>query len=183
MRRTELSDKPYLSALACGRLLPLLYGNVVVYVSMGSELDTSALIDRLSKSADITLYAPFTVGDTIYPLRLVKSGKADGTGNLPVECYNADDFKAALSPHGGYAPKIDCCVTPLLGINGDGYRIGYGKGCYDRFFHGNAVPRKIGLAFGCQTCEFTPESSDVPLDCCVFDTKVVYFNHNAGDCG
>ena len=182
-RRDRLADKPRLSALACDRLIPLLSGSVMVYVSIGSELDTSALIDRLFMNAEITLYAPYTVDGVIYPLRLVKFGKPDRTGNLPIECYDSDDFSAVFGSNGNRMPKIDCCITPFLGINGDGYRIGYGKGCYDRFFGAASVARKIGLAFDCQICDFTPESRDVPLDCCVFDTKVVYFEHNASDCG
>lgn len=180
-RRASLSDKPLRSAAACDRLLPMLHGNVMVYVSIGSETDTSTLLDKLSNKEGVTLYVPYTKDGRIFPVRLEKTGMPDRYGNLPKECYNGDDFAAAESSD-GVPPIIDCCVTPLLGINGDGHRIGYGKGCYDRFF-AQSEARRIGLAFECQICDFAPDSLDVPLDCCVFETKVVYFDHNASDCG
>ena len=181
-RRSAISDKPSRSKNACDRLLPLLFGNVMIYVSIGSELDTRALTDKLLNTDGVTVYVPYTKNGRIFPVRLEKTGTPDRFGNLLRECYNADDLAAADGVGEYVPPEIDCCVTPLLGINGIGHRIGYGKGCYDRFF-AEVKTRRIGLAFECQLCNFTPDPLDVPLDCCVFETKVVYFNHNASDCG
>ncbi|MCH5153752.1 MAG: 5-formyltetrahydrofolate cyclo-ligase [Clostridiales bacterium] len=161
--RSELTDKPERSRVIADKVLPMLRGNIMAYISMGSEVSTDYLIDSLLAS-DCTVYAPYTHDGIITPLKLKKRGVPDRFGNLPQECYEMSDISA----------KIDFCITPLLGFNEKGYRIGYGKGCYDRFFAGCDV-FKIGLAFDGQAIKFLPEPTDVPLDCCVTDKDVIYF--------
>jgi len=65
------------------------------------------------------------------------------------------------------ALEIDIVLTPLLAFDKRGYRVGYGKGFYDRFFQ-QCKPEiiKIGLSF------FEPE--DVIDDINVFDVPLNY---------
>lgn len=161
-----------LSKNAVARLLPLLRGNVMVYASIGSELDTSALINALLLRDGVTLYAPFTQNGEILPRRVVGVKPPEKWGNMPEDCYLSFDDAEKRNYK---SVKLDYCVTPLLGFNSAGYRIGYGKGCYDKFFAHNADVYKIGLAFECQRAEFTPDENDVPLDCCVTEQNVIYF--------
>lgn len=164
--RAGIGDKPERSHAITESVLPLLRGNVMAYVSIGSEADTTELISRLVARSGVTVFAPYTAPDgIIVPRRVVSLGKADKRGNMPDDCYAADV---------GQAPEIDCCVTPLLAFDGDGYRLGYGKGCYDRFF-ATSDARRIGFAFDAQAACFCAEAHDVPLDCCVTETKVIYF--------
>ncbi|MDE6029646.1 MAG: 5-formyltetrahydrofolate cyclo-ligase [Clostridiales bacterium] len=162
--RNGLEDRPALSRAIADKVLPLLHGNVMVYTSIGSEVDTSYLLDKLAAKRDVTIYAPYTVDCNITPLRLSVRGEADRMGNLPRECYDNTHIPS----------KIDFCITPLLGFNERGYRIGYGKGCYDRFF-AEYRTFKIGFAFSGQAIKFEPECTDIPLDCCVTDKSVIYF--------
>lgn len=171
--REAVEDKHRLSEYVVEKIMPMLHGNVMVYVSIGSELRTDGLIDKLLNRNDATLFVPYTADEKIFPRRLVKLGVADRRGNLPSECYFGE---TEAEKRENAAIKLDFCVTPLLGFNTDGYRIGYGKGCYDRLFADNEV-YKIGLAFDCQSVEFAPDACDVPLDCCVTDKKVIYFKH------
>ncbi len=144
--------------------MPLLRGNVMVYVSIGSEMPTDALIMRLLSEPTVTVYVPFTDKDMrIVPRRLRSHGSADRLGNLD---------ETHLFPADGV--NIDQCVTPLLAFGADGSRLGYGKGCYDRFF-ANTDTFKIGLAFDAQRARFKRDITDIPLDCCVTETKVIYF--------
>lgn len=165
--RKELSDKPERVAAAIERLLPLLHGRVMTYISIGSELDTISLAEKLLLRSDVTVYAPYTENNAITPIKLIAIGRPDGYGNLPRCCY---DFS-----YGSSDVELDFCVTPLLGFNLLGHRIGYGKGCYDRFFRDSGGAYKIGLAFDCQLCEFDADPNDVPLDCCVTEKSVIYF--------
>lgn len=167
-RRKALADKPSRSSSACRACAEMVSGNVMVYAAMGSELDTTELIELLLKRRDVVLYAPFTVGAEIYPRRLKSVGKADNKGNLPENKYFDGCFDKNAQT------LLDYCVTPLLGFNETGHRIGYGMGCYDRFFERNRC-KKIGLAFECQMQSFSPDFFDVPLDCCVTEKNVVYF--------
>ncbi len=163
-RRAAVSDKPELVRRATENLLPLLSGGVLVYVSIGSEMSTELLINELLRRDGIAVYAPYTIGAEITPLKAVNFERADRLGNMPRRCYDGS----------AVASDIKYCVTPLLGFNSKGYRIGYGKGCYDRFFARTDVI-KIGFAFDCQRVEFEPEACDVPLDCCVTESGVIYF--------
>lgn len=170
-RRAELADKPALSRAIAHKVASIVRGNVMVYVSIGSEAATDRLIESLLARRDVSVYVPHTVNGMIIPRPLATLDKADSTGNLPEFCYG----QAENAENGGNNAKIiDFCITPLLGFNSDGYRIGYGKGCYDRFFAEHACTR-IGLAFECQRVNFAPDPHDVPLDCCVTEQNVIYF--------
>lgn len=162
--RSELADKQRLSHAIAETVLPLVHGRVMIYMSVGTEVDTTYLTDMLLNTNGVEVFAPYTDGEKITPKRLVSRGKADGRGNLPPECYANTQFQS----------KIDFCITPLLGFNERGFRIGYGKGCYDRFFAQYST-FKIGLAFSGQAIKFEPEITDIPLDCCVTDKNVIYF--------
>lgn len=162
--RRALADKPILSAAACRTAEKIVGGKVLIYVPIGSELDTLPLIGSLSARTDVAVYVPYTAGGVISPRRLVRLGKPDGIGNLPENCYGAATD----------ADKLDFCITPLLGFNDAGYRLGYGKGCYDKLFS-SARCIRTGIAFEAQRINFSPEPHDMPLDCCVTEQKVIYF--------
>ena len=69
--------------------------------------------------------------------------------------------------------NIDLVITPLLGFDTKGYRVGYGKGFYDRFFaslHKDVKKIGISLFSPCEVVEDINEH-DVPLTCCVTPNK------------
>lgn len=86
---------------------------------------------------------------------------------VPVSDFDNNDMKSVLiTPdtkfeeklHGIVEPvsgevisdsKIDMVITPLLIHDQQGYRVGYGKGFYDRFFLNKcrANVRRVGLSF------------------------------------
>ena len=73
--------------------------------------------------------------------------------------------------------KIDMVLVPLLAFDKKGYRVGYGKGFYDRFLkqcRNDCI--KIGISY------FDPldviddaDEFDVPLDFCITPQKVYVF--------
>lgn len=76
------------------------------------------------------------------------------------------------------AAEIDLVITPLLAFDKKGYRVGYGKGFYDKFFEqcNNNVIR-AGLSF------FEPEEiidninpQDIPLHYCITPGTIYTFN-------
>lgn len=150
-------------------VLNLVSGNVLVYVSIGSEVSTNYIITELYKCQNVVVYAPYTVDGDINVRKLVSLGTPDKNGNLPLECYGEE-----LN-----ADKLDYCLTPALAVNRKGYRLGYGKGCYDKFFSGGYRGVKVGLAFECQLVDFLEENHDMPLDCCITEKRVVYFNYES----
>ena len=72
---------------------------------------------------------------------------------------------------------IDLVITPLLAFDLKGYRVGYGKGFYDRFFA--SLPKdtkKVGISLfePCEAIEDVNEH-DIPLTHCVTPNKVFTF--------
>lgn len=73
--------------------------------------------------------------------------------------------------------KIDVCLVPLLGFDEKGFRVGYGKGFYDRFLS-ECRPDclKIGLSYFEPTTKIANvQKFDVKLDFCVTPQTVFGF--------
>lgn len=89
----------------------------------------------------------------------------------------AESFYGILEPVDGevYTGNVDMVLVPMLAFDLQGYRVGYGKGFYDRFLQGNDV-QKVGLSF------FDPvdriedvNEHDVRLDCCITPDRIYQF--------
>jgi len=74
-----------------------------------------------------------------------------------------------------YTGKIDMVIVPLLAFDSRGYRVGYGKGFYDRFLE-NQDALKVGLSLfeSVDTISDTHDS-DVPLDLCLTPDRTIRF--------
>lgn len=74
-----------------------------------------------------------------------------------------------------YTGKIDMIIVPLLAFDQKGYRVGYGKGFYDRFLEQQPA-LKIGLSFFESVDTITDiHANDIRLDCCITPEGIVYF--------
>ena len=73
---------------------------------------------------------------------------------------------------------IDLVVTPALGFDGKGNRLGRGGSCYDRFFaNARLQAARCGFAFAQQQVETVPVAEhDEPVDFLVTDEGVTYFD-------
>ena len=69
--------------------------------------------------------------------------------------------------------KIDAVIVPLLCFDERGFRVGYGKGFYDKFLSEcRADCLKIGLSYFAPTAEITDAANfDVRLDFCITPEK------------
>lgn len=88
-----------------------------------------------------------------------------------------------LEPQNGelVAPqKLDAVLIPLLTFDKRGFRVGYGKGFYDKFLKTcRADCPKIGLSLFPPTEKIADAADfDVPLDWCVTPETVFRFNQN-----
>lgn len=73
--------------------------------------------------------------------------------------------------------KIDLVVTPLLAYDRRGYRVGYGKGFYDRFFTLlNIDTKRVGISLF-EPCEDIENLSlyDISMTHCVTPNKTYFF--------
>lgn len=75
------------------------------------------------------------------------------------------------------AHEIDLVLTPLLAFDKRGYRVGFGKGFYDKFFqqcHPNVI--KVGLSyFEAEEMIENINPFDVPLNYCITPHHVYTF--------
>ena len=60
---------------------------------------------------------------------------------------------------------IDCMIVPMLAYDKRNYRVGYGKGYYDKYFHSGYRGYKLGLAYDFQEVDHIDEDQyDIALD-------------------
>ena len=132
-------------------VLRLPYDTFFIYYSVGSEVDTHALISALL-GAGKTVCLPKIVGKEMHAVRYFgESLKKDAFG-IP-------------APEGADMP-CPIALVPLLAVDTDGNRLGYGGGYYDRYFADHPSILKIGLCYGGQVLpvKLPKEDTDVPLD-------------------
>jgi 5-formyltetrahydrofolate cyclo-ligase len=79
--------------------------------------------------------------------------------------------------------QIDLVVTPALGFDKRGNRLGRGGSYYDRFFASAELrARRCGFAFAEQVVDSVPVAeTDVPVDFLVTDEQVIYFDEQQGE--
>ena len=134
------------------------FDTVMLYLSMRSEVETTGLLEGLL-NAGKQVCAP--VVDTehlqLVPRRIQKPNTA-----------------FVRHPYGMLEPNETCprfatehlqlVVVPGIAFDRKGYRLGYGKGFYDRFLMKCPHAVVIGLAYGVQLVEDTfPQAWDVPV--------------------
>lgn len=134
------------------------FDTVMVYLSMNSEVETWELVEYLQKQ-DRKIIAP--VVDT-------ESGDL-----IPKQIQNLDK-DLVLHRYGMYEPKESCLVfptnqlqliiVPAIAFDGKGYRLGYGKGFYDRFLPKCPNAVTVGIAYQLQIVDDThPQLWDIPV--------------------
>ncbi len=108
---------------------------VFCYVSAHGEVDTRELLEELLKSK--TVVVPFCT-DGVGNMICVK---IDSTSDLAPGRFGIPEPNAPI-PY----PKeeIDFAIVPGIAFDKDGYRLGYGKGYYDRFLSGTDI-FKLGV--------------------------------------
>lgn len=96
------------------------FKSILFYTSLPFEADTARSIKKLRKKCDV--FVPFMQGESfkMVPFR------------LPLKKKNFGIYEAGNSLRN--IKKIDIAIVPVVGVDGNLQRIGFGKGMYDRFF-------------------------------------------------
>ncbi|MFN3213329.1 MAG: 5-formyltetrahydrofolate cyclo-ligase [Henriciella sp.] len=134
------------------------YGpTVAVYLPIGSEIDPRPLMGKLD-AAGAKLALPCVQDDATMVYRAYRRG--DMLEKRPFGLLEPNPEVPEIQP--------TLVITPLLGFDRSGNRLGYGKGHYDRALTRLRDQGRVfvcGLAFFGQEVEAVPaESHDVPLD-------------------
>jgi len=135
---------------------------VAAYHPIGSEADPLP-IARMAIEAGCTLAMPHVV-DRATPMRFLDWPVDNGLTPGPFGLRQPAEDAAACVP--------DIILTPLIGFDRNGARLGQGAGFYDRAFARYPDAWRVGIAFACQEVDMLPTDSwDVPLHAIVTDKE------------
>jgi 5-formyltetrahydrofolate cyclo-ligase len=78
---------------------------------------------------------------------------------------------------------IDLMVIPGVAYDLEGFRLGYGKGCYDRFLHGSDVkPLRAGFCYELQlTASLPVENHDIAMHLLITESRILRFAPQLGE--
>jgi 5-formyltetrahydrofolate cyclo-ligase len=137
---------------------------LAAYFSFGSELNTEPLLQALldaGKRIALPVLHPFTPGHLLMLHYDSNTRLVDNRFGIPEPALRCPDVVPFTD--------INCLLTPLVGFDAVGNRLGMGGGFYDRTltgWHQGRYPSLsvFGLAHDCQFVEALPtEPWDVPL--------------------
>ena len=151
-------------ARICNRLLEIDEINgaelILAYFSMGREVDTHILVDRL-RAVGKTVALPVCEKGGF--MRFVEYTGRMSTGLLGIS-----------EPEGGaeiIPPQDTVMIVPALAFDGRGYRLGQGGGYYDRYLAANDV-FAVGIGREALLLDKVPcEEHDIPVNILVTEEK------------
>lgn len=134
-----------------------------VYYSMGSEVDTRALIAELLQN-----------GKKVCLPRIEK-------GSMLAAPYTGGEMRAGAygipAPESGGDCDCDIILAPLLAADKKGNRLGFGGGFYDRYFASHPHALRVGLCYAGQVVQELPAAEhDVRLHAIVTERGIECFS-------
>ena len=166
MSRSEVIEKSY--AISLSILESDFYKkarSVMLYMPIGNEVSTS-LIKADAEENKKRLYYPVTSENTkeIKAYRVKEKTEFKKGGFSIPEPKNA---KLASSE------EIDLIIVPGVAFSKNGARVGFGKGCYDRFLK-NMKATKVGICYELQIFDGIQEDeNDIRVDYVVTENGVI----------
>ncbi|MEN8127473.1 MAG: 5-formyltetrahydrofolate cyclo-ligase [Planctomycetota bacterium] len=146
---------------------------VMMFLSLPHEVDTTPLI-----------LSAWQQGKTV----AVPKVSWQQRHMIPVEITSLDtglkeDHRGLRNPTNGVPvpfEEIDLVITPGLGFDRNGNRLGRGGAFYDDFFkHQKITAARWAVAYGQQICDEIPhDDSDVPVDAVVTENEILICQKN-----
>lgn len=155
-----------------GRLRPGL--RVGIYLAVGSEFDTTALVDLLHRHRCIA-YLP--------RITHARAQRMTFTRATPKLQRNQHGILQPTGHAYTSAHDLDLILLPLVGFDAHGQRLGSGAGYYDRALSFRSRrshwrgPRLIGIAYECQRiAALAARATDIPLDAVITERGIEFFS-------
>ena len=173
-QRSEKSRK------ACNHLISTAHfqeaSTVMMFISLPHEVDTSEVIlhawqlGKIVAVPKVSWQQRHMIAVQINSLETGFSTAASGLRN---------PISGVPVPFG----EIDLVVTPGLGFDNKGHRLGRGAAYYDRFFANPELKAaKCGFGFAEQLLDSIPtDDHDESIDMLVTDEQITYFDHRKGE--
>lgn len=139
-------------------------GSYFVYLSRGTEADTETVIRALLREGK-RVCVPRLEGERMFA--------------APYAAEMSPNRFGILEPAAGDEP-CEIAVVPLLAVDGQGYRLGYGGGYYDRYFARRPSALRVGLCYEAQLARSLPrEAGDMPLHAVITEAGIRRFPQEA----
>lgn len=159
----DKSELELLSNKICEKFFNKFYNEKVFlfYMPIKNEVNVFPLIEKLY-SVGKEIYLPI-ISDNVMSFR-----EYNGFTNLQKGKFNI------LEPTGKLLEKkYNVIVIPAIAFDYNCYRLGYGKGFYDRFLATSDVSITVGVAYDFQVIEnIYYESHDKPVDIVITDRRI-----------
>lgn len=136
---------------------------VLVYLPINNEINTNLIIEYFKKNETDIFMPAFINGKWVIS-----------------EFVNVDDL--SCGPFGTSQPSVvkeasvdqlDLAIVPCVAFCRNGFRLGYGKGVYDKLLK-DFCGIKVGFAYDFQIVNnFSPESHDIKMDYLITESKVI----------
>lgn len=149
------------SRMICERILSLpIYHRTdtfLVYASIRNEVDLNCFVKQAWRDGK-NIYFPKVTGNDMefFPVQSIAELK-EGSFHVPEPFVNLDSPFSIME----FDKKEAVVLVPGVAFCENGYRIGYGKGFYDRYLRKSSQLLPIGICFECQMEE--------PWECDFFD--------------
>ena len=131
-------------------------GVIMLYMPLGNETDTTEIISKA-----------FSDGKKlVFPVTDKENGEITPcyAGKETVFAEGAFSVREPAEKDVADVSEIDVIVVPGIAFDKKGSRIGFGKGCYDRFLK-NCPAVKIGFCYDFQAAHDIPtEPHDIKMD-------------------
>ena len=147
-------------------------GKIFIFVGFGSEVPTLPFINKWINKKQI--FVP-KIDDKIMKLVHITSIEDLAPGHFGVLEPTSCNY---------YTDRIDLVITPSIVFDKNGYRLGYGKGYYDKYFATNKYKDSIGLSYDKLLQEKVPtDKYDKKVDIIITEEQTLIINekYNSND--
>ncbi len=164
LSRETVENLSFLTSKRLLEVLPESFKTIMFYVPINNEIDLLRTAMEMIQKDKIVLFPRLRNYESIVPC-VVK----DMFNDFVRGAYNIPEPNTP-----SYAGPIDVIITPGIVFDKEGYRIGYGKGYFDRFLPSVQYQVAIGACYEFQIVDsFTHGSSDVPVDIVVTSDRII----------
>lgn len=168
------------SSRACERLIATeqfqAASTVMLFLSLPHEIDTAAAI-LSAWQLDKTVAVPKVSWEQRHMIAVQITSLDTGIETA------ASGLRSPMAGAPVPFQDIDLVVTPGLGFDRDGNRLGRGGGYYDKFFaHERLKACRCAFAFSEQIIDSVPVTDhDQPMDMLITDAEILHFTDRKGE--